>query len=78
LHVACQIEQPFKSSFAMRDSPLMIRDIIQSRLQSPESAFLSDCRNESSPDEAIHLTAAAMQLSGFYSVIGYLQSDDED
>ncbi|KAG1865928.1 hypothetical protein DFJ58DRAFT_607996, partial [Suillus subalutaceus] len=77
LHMACQIEQPFKSSFAMRDSPLMIRDIIQSRLQSPESAFLSACRDESSPDEAIHLIAA-MQLSGFYSVIGYLQSDDED
>jgi hypothetical protein len=60
----------------MRDGPLTIRGIIRSHLQSPEFAFLFACRDESSPDEAIRLTAA-MQLPGFYSVTGYMRSVDE-
>jgi len=49
-------------------------------LQQPEFAFLSACHttvgHESSPDEAIHL-AAAMQFSGFRSVIGSMWSVDD-
>jgi CHAT domain-containing protein len=77
LHLACHgipnRKQPFESSFAMRDGPFTIMNIIRSRLHNPEFAFLSACHttvgDESSPDEAIHL-AAAMQFSKFRSVIG--------
>ncbi|KAG1739321.1 TPR-like protein [Suillus lakei] len=83
LHLACHgmpnRKQPFESSFAMHDGPLMIKDIIRTHLQNPEFAFLSACHttvgDESSPDEAIHL-AAAMQFSGFRSVIGSMWSVD--
>ncbi|KAG1747353.1 hypothetical protein EDB19DRAFT_1686905 [Suillus lakei] len=55
-------QQPFESSFAMRDGPLMIKDIIRSHWQNPEFAFLSACRttvgDKSSLDEVIHLAAA--------------------
>jgi CHAT domain-containing protein len=65
----------------MRDGPLTITDIIRPRLQQPEFAFLSACHTtvgyESSPDEAIHL-AAAMQFSGFRSVIGSMWSVDDE
>ena len=65
----------------MRDGPLTIREIIRSQWQNPEFAFLSACHttvgDESSPDEAIHL-AAAMQFSGFRSVIGSMWSVDDD
>jgi CHAT domain-containing protein len=85
LHLACHgipnRKQPFESSFAMRDGPFTIMDIIRSRLQNPEFAFLSACHttvgDESSPDEAIHL-AAAMQFSGFRSVIGSMWSVDDE
>ncbi|KAG0707034.1 hypothetical protein DFH29DRAFT_898072 [Suillus ampliporus] len=66
----------------MHDSeePLMIRDIIRTHLQNPESTFLSPCYttvgDESSPDDAIHL-AAAMQFSGFRNMIGYMWSVDD-
>ncbi|KAG0703385.1 TPR-like protein [Suillus ampliporus] len=84
LHLACHgmpnRQQPFKSSFAMRDGPLMINDIIRSHWQNPEFAFLSACHttvgDEMSPDESIHL-AAAMQFSGFRSVIGSMWSVDD-
>jgi CHAT domain-containing protein len=85
LHLAChgmpnQI-QPFESSFTMRDGPLMIRDIIRSNWQNPEFAFLSACHttvgDKKSPDESIHL-AAAMQFSGFRSVIGSMWSVDDE
>ncbi|KAG1880049.1 CHAT domain-containing protein [Suillus subluteus] len=85
LHLACHgipnRKQPFESSFAMRDGPFTIMDIIRSRLQNPKFAFLSACHttvgDESSPDEAIHL-AAAMQFSGFRSVIGSMWSVDDE
>ncbi|KAG0691597.1 TPR-like protein [Suillus ampliporus] len=74
-------QKPFESSFAMRDGPLTIKDIIRSHLQNPEFAFLSACHttvgDESSPDEAVHL-AAAMQFSGFRSVIGSMWSVDDE
>jgi CHAT domain-containing protein len=84
VHLACHgipnREKPFDSSFAMRDGPLTITDIIRPRLQNPEFAFLSACHttvgHESSPDESIHL-AAAMQFSGFRSVIGSMWSVDD-
>ncbi|KAG1744133.1 TPR-like protein [Suillus paluster] len=85
LHLACHgmpnRKQPFESSFAMRDGPLMITDIIRSHWQNPEFAFLSACHttvgDETSLDESIHL-AAAMQFSGFRSVIGSMWSVDDD
>ncbi|KAG2153316.1 TPR-like protein [Suillus clintonianus] len=85
LHLACHgmpnREEPFESSFAMRDGPLTIRDIIRSNWQNPEFAFLSACHttvgDEMSPDESIHL-AAAMQFSGFRSVIGSMWSVDDE
>jgi CHAT domain-containing protein len=84
LHLACHgmphRTQPFESSFAMRDGPLMIKDIIRSNWQNPEFAFLSACHttvgDEKSPDESIHL-AAAMQFSGFRRVIGSMWSVDD-
>ncbi|KAG2111124.1 TPR-like protein [Suillus clintonianus] len=85
LHLACHgmphRTQSFDSSFAMRDGPLMIKEIIRSNWQNPEFAFLSACHttvgHEKSPDEAIHL-AAAMQFSGFRSVIGSMWSVDDE
>ncbi|KAG0701197.1 CHAT domain-containing protein [Suillus ampliporus] len=84
LHLACHgmpnRQQAFESSFAMRDGPLMVKDIIRSDWQNPEFAFLSACHttvgDEKSPDESIHL-AAAMQFSGFRSVIGSMWSVDD-
>ncbi|KAG1720342.1 CHAT domain-containing protein [Suillus lakei] len=85
LHLACHgmpnRTQPFESSFAMRDGPLMIKDIIRSNWQNLEFAFLSACHttvgHEESHDESIHL-AAAMQFSGFRSVIGSMWSVDDE
>ncbi|KAG1807266.1 CHAT domain-containing protein [Suillus subaureus] len=85
LHLACHgmpnRQQPFESSFAMRDGPLMVKDIIRSNWQDPQFAFLSACHttvgDEKSPDESIHL-AAAMQFSGFRSVIGSMWSVDDE
>jgi CHAT domain-containing protein len=85
VHLACHgmpnRERPFDSSFAMRDGPLTITNIIRPRVQNPEFAFLSACHttvgHKSSPDESIHL-AAAMQFSGFRSVIGSMWSVDDE
>ncbi|KAG1894785.1 TPR-like protein [Suillus fuscotomentosus] len=85
LHLTCHgmpnRTQPFESSFAMRDGPLMIKDIIRSNWQNPQFAFLSASHTtvggEGSPDESIHL-AAAMQFCGFRSVIGSMWSVDDE
>ncbi|KAG1730607.1 CHAT domain-containing protein [Suillus lakei] len=85
VHLACHgmpnRQQPFESSFAMRDGPLMIKDLIRSHWQNPEFAFLSACHttvgDEKSLDESIHL-AATMQFSGFRSVIGSMWSVDDE
>ncbi|KAJ8589108.1 hypothetical protein M405DRAFT_818596 [Rhizopogon salebrosus TDB-379] len=85
VHLACHgmpnREKPFDSSFAMRNGPLTITDIIRPHLRDSEFAFLSACHTTvgyaSSPDESIHL-AAAMQFSGFRSVIGSMWSVDDE
>ncbi|KAG2065648.1 hypothetical protein BDR04DRAFT_1032267, partial [Suillus decipiens] len=85
LHLACHgmpnRTQPFESSFAMRDGPLMIKDIIRTNWQNPDFAFLSACHttvgDKERPDESIHL-AAAMQFCGFRSVIGSMWSVDDE
>ncbi|KIJ65832.1 hypothetical protein HYDPIDRAFT_87222 [Hydnomerulius pinastri MD-312] len=84
LHLACHgipnQMQPFESSFALHDGRLTLKRIAQSDCQNPEFAFLSACRttigDDSTPDEVIHL-AAAMQFSGFRSVIGTILSVDD-
>jgi CHAT domain-containing protein/tetratricopeptide (TPR) repeat protein len=85
VHLACHgmpnRKKPFESSFAMYDGPLTVTDIIRTYPQNHEFAFLSACHttvgHASSPDEAIHL-AAAMQFSGFRSVIGSMWSVDDE
>ncbi|KAJ8595704.1 hypothetical protein M405DRAFT_878058 [Rhizopogon salebrosus TDB-379] len=85
VHLACHgmpnRKKPFESSFTMRDGPLTITDIIRPRLHTPQFAFLSACHttvgHESSLDESIHLTAA-IQFSGFPSVIGSMWSVDDE
>jgi CHAT domain-containing protein len=78
-HFAChgvlETGKPFEASFKLhRGSRLTLLDIVQSRLQDAEFAFLSCCHAaeitaESISDEALHLTAA-MQYCGFRSVVG--------
>lgn len=51
---------------------LTTSNIILSHLQSPEFAFLSACCNKAIP------LVAAMRLSGFRSVIGYMRSVNEN
>jgi len=84
-HLACHgmlnQQKPFESSFAMRDGPLTIMDIIRPCLQQREFAFLSTSHttvgHASSPDEAIHL-ATAMQFSAFRCVIGSMWSVEDE
>ncbi|KAJ8580075.1 hypothetical protein M405DRAFT_753711, partial [Rhizopogon salebrosus TDB-379] len=85
VHLACHgmlnRKKPFESYFTMCDGPLTIMDITRPGLHTPEFAFLSACHttvgHESSPGEAIHL-AAAMQLSGFCSVVGSMWCVDDE
>ncbi|EJD02275.1 TPR-like protein [Fomitiporia mediterranea MF3/22] len=65
---------PFNSSFNLSGRGLTMLDIIQTSLPNAEFAFLSACHTAEQPhngayDEVLHL-AAAMQFSGFRSVIG--------
>ncbi|KAG1738395.1 CHAT domain-containing protein [Suillus paluster] len=84
VHLACHgkqdLVQPFDSSFALRDKPLRLLDIIQAELENPEFAFLSACHtavgDKNTPDEVIHL-AAGMQFSGFRGVIGTMWAVDD-
>ncbi|KAH7924066.1 hypothetical protein BV22DRAFT_537176 [Leucogyrophana mollusca] len=84
VHLACHgkqdVSQPFDSSFALRDKPLRLLDIIQAELEHPQFAFLSACHtavgDKNTPDEVIHL-AAGMQFSGFRSVIGTMWAVDD-
>ncbi|KAF8840462.1 TPR-like protein [Paxillus ammoniavirescens] len=79
VHIACHgqqhFEEPFKSSFAMRDGPLSLLDIIGLDLSHHEFAFLSACKtamgDSTFPDEVIHL-AAGLQFTGVKSVVGTL------
>lgn len=84
VHLACHgkqdLAQPFDSSFALRDKPLRLSDIIQAEPENPEFAFLSACHtavgDKNAPDEVIHL-AAGMQFSGFRGVIGTMWAVDD-
>ena len=84
-HLACHglpdKKQPFKSAFALHDGHLTIQRLIGCNLANAEFVYLSACHtaagDEESPDEVIHL-AAAMQFSGFRSVIGSMWEVDDD
>ncbi|KAG1764773.1 CHAT domain-containing protein [Suillus placidus] len=76
VHLACHgkqdLERPYNSSFAMRDKPLTLLDIMENNSPQAEFAFLSAYHtavgDEETPDEAVHL-AAGLQFSGFKSVV---------
>ena len=84
-----ELEQgkPFDASFKLYGNKrLSLLDIVRSRLPEADFAFLSACHTaelteDSIADEGIHLTAA-MQYSGFRSVVGtmweLLDIDGED
>ena len=83
-HGALTTGKPFDASLILYDEiPLMLLDIVRSQLPAGECAFLATCHtaeisDESIPDEALHLSAA-MQYSGFRSVIGTMWAmADED
>jgi hypothetical protein len=87
-HFACHgvltTGKPFDASLILyNEEPLMLLDIVRSRLLAGECAFLATCHtaelsDESMPDEVLHLSAA-MQYSGFRSVIGTMWAmADED
>ncbi|KAG2040035.1 CHAT domain-containing protein [Suillus americanus] len=84
VHLACHAKQdptqPYNSHFTMRDRHLTLLDIMEKRVPDAEFAFLSACHtavgDEETPDEVIHL-AAALQFSGFKSVVGTLWEVDD-
>ncbi|KAI0252437.1 TPR-like protein [Lactifluus subvellereus] len=88
VHFAChgmlQPGRPFESSFLLQDNThLTLLRIAKSHLPTAELAFLAACHTaelteDGTPDEVLHLTAA-MQFSGFRSVIGTMWAMvDED
>ncbi|KAJ7175283.1 CHAT domain-containing protein [Mycena filopes] len=85
VHFACHANQarlPFESSFELHDGQITLLDLIRSRRPNAQLAFLSACNTATgdaeTPDETLHL-AAALQFSGFQSVVGTLwQMADED
>ncbi|KAI0246741.1 CHAT domain-containing protein [Lactifluus subvellereus] len=88
VHFAChgmlQPGRPFDSSFLLQhNTHLTLLCIAKSHLPTAELAFLAACHTaelveDDTPDEVLHLTAA-MQFSGFRSVIGTMWAMvDED
>ena len=87
LHLAChgylETGKPFDAWFKLQgEGRLTLLDIVRSRLPSAEFAFLSACHSaelteQSIADEALHL-AAAMQYSGFRSVVGTMWAVVDD
>jgi CHAT domain-containing protein len=88
VHFAChgvlQSSLPFDSSFLLQPNiHLTLLRIAKSHLPNAELAFLAACHTaelaeDGTPDEVLHLTAA-MQFSGFRSVIGTMWAMlDED
>ena len=88
VHFAChgvlKPGAPFNSAFVLSGNDrLTLLDIIKNRAPNAELAFLSACHTagqtkDSATEEALHL-AAAMQFSGFRSVVGTMwQMRDED
>jgi hypothetical protein len=87
-HFACHgtltTGKPFDASLVLyKEEPLMLLDIVRSRLPAGECAFLATCHTAelsdgSIPDEVLHLSTA-VQYSGFRSVIGTMWAmADED
>ncbi|KAG8950527.1 hypothetical protein FRC03_012836 [Tulasnella sp. 419] len=72
-HGSANFREPFESCFRLYDESLTLLDIVQARLPDVEFAFVSACHsatgNRIRPDETINL-AAALQFTGFRSVIG--------
>ncbi|KAI0252005.1 CHAT domain-containing protein [Lactifluus subvellereus] len=88
VHFAChgvlQPGRPFESSFLLQhNTHLTLIRIAKTHLPTAELAFLAACHTaelaeDGTPDEVLHLTAA-MQFSGFRSVIGTMWAmADED
>ncbi|EJC97783.1 uncharacterized protein FOMMEDRAFT_162602 [Fomitiporia mediterranea MF3/22] len=86
VHFACHgglDPKPFDSAFKVSDRGLTLLDIVQANIPNAEFAFLSACHTaeqhySSIHDEVLHL-AAAIQFSGFRSVIGSMwELLDED
>ncbi|EJC97795.1 TPR-like protein [Fomitiporia mediterranea MF3/22] len=75
--------KPFNYSFKLTDHGLTLLDIVRGHIPNAEFAFLSACHTAEQSflvahDEVLHL-AAAMQFSGFRSVIGSMwELLDED
>ncbi|KAG8948705.1 hypothetical protein FRC03_000588 [Tulasnella sp. 419] len=77
IHFGCHgsqiIDEPFQSCFFVSGQRLTLVDLIQAHLPDAQYALLAACHSAAGdwrrPDEAIHL-AAALQFSGFRSVIG--------
>jgi CHAT domain-containing protein len=79
VHFAChgvlQPGRPFESSFLLQHKThLTLLHIVKSHVPTAELAFLAACHTaelaeDGTPDEVLHLTAA-MQFSGFRSVVG--------
>ncbi|EJC97626.1 TPR-like protein [Fomitiporia mediterranea MF3/22] len=77
VHFVCHgglSSKPLNSSFKVSDRGLTLLDIVQTNLPNAQFAFLSACHTAEQSynvahDEVLHL-AAAMQFSGFRSVIG--------
>ncbi|KAK7041721.1 hypothetical protein VNI00_009010 [Paramarasmius palmivorus] len=83
VHFAChahQDEEPMESSLHMHDGLLKMSDLVKMQLKQAEFAFLSCCETATGakkmPDEAVHL-AAALQYTGFQSIISTLWSIDD-
>ncbi|THU77271.1 hypothetical protein K435DRAFT_893101 [Dendrothele bispora CBS 962.96] len=80
VHFACHggldATRPFESYFKLHNGNLSLRQILRSNLPSAEFGFLAACHTmrgdvEGNPDEGISL-AAAVQFSGFRSIVGTL------
>ena len=82
-HGALTTGKPFDASFVLYKEHLTLLDIVRSRIPTGECAFLATCHTAelsdgSMPDEILHLSAA-VQYSGFRSVIGTMwEMADED
>ena len=73
-HGSLETDKPFDASLELHGDSLTLLNIIGSRLPAAEFAFLSACHTAeltegSAINEGLHL-AAAMQYSGFRSVVG--------
>jgi hypothetical protein len=81
--VARETEDPFDAAMLFHNERLTLLDILQSRHSAGEFAFLpcsltAQVGDECIPDEVLHFSAA-LQFSGFRSVIGTMwEMDDED